>query len=367
LNKNLTLGGVFVLLSFLLTVPYAQAQADLTFRQRNARMIIPRYEEAKPLITEDGPKLIFSDSPESVSACGIMYRDTVEGQVRVFFHHVNATQNEMKLALVLRNPSLEPIEVKIGNRGISQPRHDYFAAGKEAQKDYFASEGHLTTFKLLGYQELLSWHDGQVFKPRQLITGIVDLEVAKPVEVSVLMLSVKDKLTVALDNYHILPPDEGNVLRGTFPTSNCHVVLPELFNTQGNKIVEIKLADDLKNPFVRGIDATTGKKTFNNGNYGVIYDVHFNTGGKNETLVQFSPEGGLYAGYGKIGEEGQLKLVGLPEGETAFGKAGREEAIVVGTIPGGKKGEMIFSPPGSSNLPIKIILIPEKVLQKITK
>jgi len=98
------------------------------------------------------------------------------------------------------------------------------------------------------------------FKPRQLITGIVDLEVAKPVEVSVLMLSVKDKLTVALDNYHILPPDEGNVLRGTFPTSNCHVVLPELFNTQGNKIVEIKLADDLKNPFVRGIDATTGKK-----------------------------------------------------------------------------------------------------------
>jgi len=68
LNKNLTLGGVFVLLSFLLTVPYAQAQADLTFRQRNARMIIPRYEEAKPLITEDGPKLIFSDSPE-VSVC----------------------------------------------------------------------------------------------------------------------------------------------------------------------------------------------------------------------------------------------------------------------------------------------------------
>lgn len=52
---------------------------------------IPAYQEVKGSITHDGPKLIFSDSPEMVGKTGIMYRDTVEGPVRLFFHHVNDT------------------------------------------------------------------------------------------------------------------------------------------------------------------------------------------------------------------------------------------------------------------------------------
>lgn len=364
MNKSKALGGIFVALSCFLATNTAGAQEDLTFRQRNARMIIPKYEEARPIITEDGPKLIFSDSPEMVPDCGVMYRDIIEGKVRLFFHHVNDTKSDKKLAVVLRNTSFRPVEVTMGNRGISQPRRDWMLAGKEAQQEYFQSEGHITAFKILRYQELLSWQDGTVFKPQQLITGIIDLNIAKPVEISILMLPVKTQFNLALDTYQPLPPDTGNVLRGTFPTSNCHVTLQEPFDTEGDKIVEIKLADDVINPFIRGIDALTGKPVFNNGNYGVMYDVHFDTKGKGEALVKFSPEGGIYAGYGKIGEAGKTQLIGIPEDDIAFGKNGRNDAIVIGSILGEKKGEIVFSPPGSSNLPIKIILIPEKVLQK---
>ena len=55
LNKSKALGGIFVALSCFLATNTAGAQEDLTFRQRNARMIIPKYEEARPIITEDGP------------------------------------------------------------------------------------------------------------------------------------------------------------------------------------------------------------------------------------------------------------------------------------------------------------------------
>lgn len=47
------------------------------------------------------------------------------------------------------------------------------------------------------------------------MTGIVNLESDRPVEVSVMMIPVKTDLGLALDAYGILPPDEGDhVLRG---------------------------------------------------------------------------------------------------------------------------------------------------------
>ncbi len=45
---------------------------------------VPRYTEAKVIIHEDGPNLLFSDSPEMVQKCGVMYRDTVKGKFRLF-------------------------------------------------------------------------------------------------------------------------------------------------------------------------------------------------------------------------------------------------------------------------------------------
>ena len=66
---------------------------------------IPEDYEAKTVSVKystQGPKLLFSDSPEMVYHNGILYRDTVQGKVRIFFHHVNAVEGTKKLALMLK-------------------------------------------------------------------------------------------------------------------------------------------------------------------------------------------------------------------------------------------------------------------------
>ena len=75
----------FMIFAISVSVKTAFAQDD----NWNWREGIPKYEEAKVKIVEDGPTLLFSDSPEMVKACGIMYQDKVQGDVRLFFHHVN--------------------------------------------------------------------------------------------------------------------------------------------------------------------------------------------------------------------------------------------------------------------------------------
>ena len=85
---------------------------------------IPKYEEAKVAIVEDGPTLLFSDSPEMVKASGIMYQDKVQGDIRLFFHHVNDTDSLKKIAVVFRNVDKYPAKVEIGRKGISQPDFD---------------------------------------------------------------------------------------------------------------------------------------------------------------------------------------------------------------------------------------------------
>ncbi len=361
------IGGLVGVLSLLAFCQVAGAQEYIPFRQRHSRLVVPKYADGKVIIKEEGPQLFFSDSPEMVKECGVTYRDTLSGKVRLFFHHVNATKSEKKLAVVLRNKSFRAATVTVGAQGISKPREEelWLLAGKEAQKDYYTSLGKKSTFKLLGSRELITGATGRRFKPNQLITGIIDLELSKPVEISVYMLPVHTDFQSAQDVYVPLAPDTGgHVLRGTFPTSKVKVTLGEEFSTQGDTIIGITLADNVKNPYVVGKDALTGEKVTNYGNYGVFYDVNFATTGKGSTLVKFSPEGGLYAGYGKFGYAGKTTLIPIPQNKIAFGERGFEDAITLGEIEGSQAGEISFSPPGSSNLPIKIILIPQKSLPK---
>ena len=84
-----------------------------------------------------GPTLIFSDSPENVYETGILYRDEITGNGRIFFHHVNATGKQQKLAVLVRNKKLRPTDLYVTASGIGGPNKDYLKAGKESQEKYF--------------------------------------------------------------------------------------------------------------------------------------------------------------------------------------------------------------------------------------
>lgn len=170
---------------------------------------VPRYTEAKVIIHEDGPNLLFSDSPEMVQKCGVMYRDTVKGKFRLFFHHVNDTDSSKRLAIVLRRTGIRPALVQLGRNGISDPNRDWLEAGKEAQIRYYGKQKETDPLRISRMTDLLGLQKPTIIRPQELVTGIVNLESDRPVEVSVMMIPVKTDLGLALDAYGILPPDEG--------------------------------------------------------------------------------------------------------------------------------------------------------------
>jgi hypothetical protein len=357
---NFTKSGLLPIFAILLCVLFFTPSISKA-EGRNWDNGVPEYKEAKVTIRKEGPKLIFSDSPENVTQNGVMYRDTVEGPVRLFFHHVNKTPFNQRLAVVFKRTTSRPARVTLKRVGISEPRQDWMRAGKEAEQRYYKAGQRNNSFRLIRTFDLLEHKDNPtVLNPGDLVTGIVDLNFDRPVEVSVMMIPVKADLSLSLEAYGILPPDNDgqHVLRGTFEEANRHVSLDEPFHTQGRAVWCIKLADDQLDPYIRGVDATTGRKVVNYGNYGVMYDVTMPTVGKHDTLVRFNPMGGEYAGAGIFGVAGEKDTrINIPSGSTYFGQVGFDGTTeVIGKIPAGKTGVLLFSPPGSSNLPVRIFL-----------
>jgi hypothetical protein len=323
---------------------------------------IPVYKEPKVTVVQDGPVLLFSDSPEMVKNCGVMYRDTVSGKVRVFFHHVNDTQSNKRLAVVLRNRGIHPVDVTVGRKGVSKPNPNWLDAGKKAQIDYFSSSKEdKFTIGLRGKHEFLTNEKGVEFKPQEIITGIVDFQFSHPVEISFMMIPVGTDFDSAVDAYDVLPPDNGKyVLRGTFKNVDYHITFADTFDSRGKDIWGITLADNKKNPYVKGIDATTGKPSINYGNYGVVYDLSYRTNGPGKTVFRFNPWGGTFAGSCLLQLGDKTTNISLPSGRLYFGDKVPTESMILGEAKGKTAGKIFFSPPGASNLPVRIFMEPVK-------
>ena len=56
---------------------------------------------------DSGGTLIFSDSPEYVNRNGILYTDTVSGEARILFYHLNNTGVRKRFAIIFENVSDE--------------------------------------------------------------------------------------------------------------------------------------------------------------------------------------------------------------------------------------------------------------------
>ena len=120
------LAGVGVLGGFL-----APGSAEAGYRK-----VPEKYQDVDVKVLQSGPTLLFSDSPEMVYENGILYKDIVEGEGRVFFHHVNGTKNTRKLAILMRPVNLRTT-ITWGCRGIGDPDTDYFISARKGQTRYF--------------------------------------------------------------------------------------------------------------------------------------------------------------------------------------------------------------------------------------
>ncbi|MDR3560186.1 MAG: copper amine oxidase [Negativicutes bacterium] len=306
-----------------------------------------------------GGRLLLSDSPEMVPADGIMYQDTVVGDARLFFHHVNATTIDKRIVVLLENSGSEAAEVTVYRSGLAGPGADWLAVGKAAQTAYLADKNlYSVTVPARGTAQLSPELASAVVRPNMLVNGIFDFQTNRPVTVKVMMLPVGADSAKFARQAKVLPTDQYR-LRGTFAGKDRLLIPDKVYDPAEDGAVVITLGDNVVDRYLEGIDATDGSKVLNYGNWGVVYHVFlpFTTSGK--VACYLNPRGGTYAGaLGVKYRHADQTPVATPAGRLFFGEGVSSDFAAIGKFGGNESLWLTFSPPGASNLPVKLVIMP---------
>ncbi|MDL2280732.1 copper amine oxidase [Selenomonadales bacterium OttesenSCG-928-I06] len=326
---------------------------------------ILKIEEMSVKVRESDDILILSDSPEMVKKVGIMYQDTVSGDVRLFFHHVNDTPSIKKILVLLINEGTETAEITITNYGLGGPGYDYLKIGKDVQDEYFDQKNYKKRIAYPGETILLDPQlDTFVVKSGELLNGMYDFKTTAPVKVVVMMMPVYEKIPNFLKIAKILPCDKER-LRGTFKGKDRLIILDKNYKSFEDGYKVITLADNKVDKFSYGIDATDGSQTQNYGNYGVMYHLYLPSHSESNFSMFLNPRGGVYAGNVLISYKHAFEdNVKTPRDRLFFGQDSTVDFAHLGDFRGGYSLWMTFSPPGASNLPVKLILVPNEEKHK---
>ena len=257
---------------------------------------------------------------------------------------------------------------------MSEPSEDFLNVGKSVQTHYMDKAFHSSLYMLKGDKKLLVDDiSSPLIKPGQLVYGVYDFYAAHSVKVSVLMYPQAADPIEFSGWAKVLPKDEYR-LRGTYSNMNRILTAKKVYNPAEDGIMYIMLADDVNDIFKTGIDSTDNSEVKDVGNYGVNYTINLKTTAP--TRICLTPLGGVYAGAMRVNYKGKSKMIQTPKGKLYFGdktpkepesvQKAREEGLSFLTNYteladlGIYEGDVSFeySPPGASNLPVNIILMP---------
>ena len=312
-------------------------------------------------VSSYGGKLLLSDSPEMVTNDGIMYQDVVNGDNRLFFHHVNATSQPKKIVVLLENAGEKPAHVTVYRYGLGGPSEDFLEVGKKVQFDYIeGKDAYLLEVPGKDSTSLIPSLDHNIVAPNMLVNGMYDFTTDQPITVKFMMMPVDADVQTFAAHAAILPPDVGQYrLRGTFEGKDRLVIPDNVYDATKDGAVAVTLADNVLDTYVTGIDATDGTATTNYGNYGVVYKIYVPSTSRGQMSYYLNPRGGEYAGWlGTKYRHQEIATIATPADQMSFGSKPVSESAYLGTYEGAKSLWMTFSPPGASNLPIKLIIKP---------
>ena len=327
---------------------------------------------------DEGGTLLFSDSPESVTEDGILYQDTVKGEARILYYHLNSSDSDKKVAVVLQSADGQPAIVRVTRGGACYPSPDYLHVGKMTQMAYFEGEAHGDIYIGRGRHRLLQENmDTTILHPGGLVYGVYDFASNRPIKVSVIMYPADTDPYEFLEQARVLPKDEQR-LRGTFQGMNRTLTSSKAYDPAVDGTVYFPLADDIHDRYRTGIDATDGSTVTNYGNYGVLYKLQIPVVKGSAVQYYLSPLGGIYAGAMTVAQDAvRRRMIETPYERPYFGDAtppesdatqkAREEGLAILTetteltdlgVYEGAPVTFEFSPPGASNLPVNIIMMP---------
>lgn len=367
----------FLSLVLALTVGFSVNMAEAKLTDVNKDPDLMHKLDVKS--TDKGGVLLFSDSPEYVREDGILYSDVVKGDARLLFYHLNDTNVDKKIAVIVDNLSGKKNVLEISRGVVGEPSADFLKVGKSVQTAYMQE-----TFKYSLYMDkdernfMIEDVSNHLLKPGQLLYGIYDFKTKGKVRVSVLMCPQDEDPLKFIDSAKVLPKDEHR-LRGTFEKMNRTITIKKTYDPDKDGVVYVMLADNVNDLYKKGIDATDGRQAQNYGNYGIIYTINLNIKNGKRARICLTPLGGYYAGAMRVTYKGKTKRILTPDDRIYFGdktpgesesvKKAREkgtsylssivELAELGIYDGGKVS-FEYSPPGASNLPVHLILMPVK-------
>ena len=323
---------------------------------------------------DTGGTLLFSDSPEYVTDDGILYSDVVNGSARLLYYHLNNSQSDKKLAVIVENVSDRFNTLNITRGAATKPGRKFLSIGKAVLTSYMRNNFR-TSLTLKKHERKLLRDNMQdlVIKPGQLVYGLYDFNVDYPVRITVLMYPATADPFIYSLGARVLPKDDQQ-LRGTFKEMTRVIRSKKKYDPDTDGIVYLLLSDGVQDQYKTGIDATDGSTVTNFGNYGIDYRLELET--RDKTQFFLSPLGGMYAGAMRSNYRGHSQLILTPRGKTYFGDEtpeeppnvheARQEGIALlteqtelaelGTFDG--KVQFEYSPPAASYLPVNIILMP---------
>ena len=345
----------FVGLLLAMLLAWTGTVVAMPLNLRDMADVLPEW----PVTTsEAGGLFVFSDSPEEFFSEGILYQDQVKGDARLFFHHVNGTSDKKRVAVILTNHGEKPAQIEVARYGVSKPDHDYLRAGRAIQADYFKG-GKPFKPQVAAKSSVLMQEQKQVpvLPPTAILTGMIDFHSDQPLQLTVAAISEQGDPLILVKNLSVLPPGDPH-LRGTFQRADRLMLGKRSYNSVEDGAVSVTLADGELDPFLTGRDATNRLAVKNAGNYGVVYRVLLPTTGKGKIRCYFNPRGGVYAGWLRVKTKAESRMVGTPSRGGFFGHETLADFELLAEFMAGESLWVTFSPPGASNLPVRLLLTP---------
>jgi hypothetical protein len=316
--------------------------------------------------TWDGGKLIFSDSPESPSTRGILYRDTnltataANLTNRIFAYHVNSNSVQMRFSVLIQNNGASNGTLTVQRSGIAGPSTDYPFAGEIAFLRWLTNApGSGVTVAPGQIVRLDTTFDTINVSQNFLLHDIWDYTFTQPHSVIICALNTSDNPITVGPTLPVLARDTHE--RGTFASCNKLYDTTATVNTTGG-IQQFPVAGN-GDAFATGFDNAVSPPTAetDDGNYGVLYKIQLAlASGDGRALgLLLNPRGGEWCGAASLPPglfPGGQFLV--PANEATLSDD-TEAVIAGGYSPGsGTNIPMLFMPTGAASFPLRMMTVP---------
>jgi hypothetical protein len=325
-----------------------------------------------------GPQFIISDDPEYIRIPeAVAVRETVQpGTVRLYVYNVNAVEDptgiDRKITAVIKNLGKDAMHMRMLRYSSQKPSTNYFLIAKQGLTDYFNSEPQVRAVNIepgsiIPIDEQL---ERNIVKYDELVHGFYEFVIDQPGEISVVQTDPKSSGADAARRItSVHPSSRTNAGRGLFGVSNYLVAARDTLSTTGPASL-IVLADGRTDPWVKGIDGSTGKIMNLSGNYGVMYNIELNWKSPDRrglALITWNARAGAKWCDGMVNvikvSAGKFKegFVQVPSDKLI--NTGSPDAVLLQIfVPDPEKEvqtiRITYTPPGATCLPIPLVFVP---------